>query len=103
LVVIDVSFISLDKILPAVVKWFGPGGGSVIALIKPQFEAERDDIGEGGIIRDPEVHTKVCARVIDSLPEFGLISRGLEPSPILGAEGNKEFLLWAELSNVRKA
>lgn len=99
LVVIDVSFISLDKILPAVVKWFGPSGGSVIALIKPQFEAERADLGEGGVIRDPEVHTKVCARVIDSLPEFGLIKRRLEPSPILGAEGNKEFLLWAEISD----
>jgi 23S rRNA (cytidine1920-2'-O)/16S rRNA (cytidine1409-2'-O)-methyltransferase len=71
----------------------------VIALIKPQFEAERADQGEGGIIRDPGVHTKVCSRVIDSLPEFGLIKRGLEPSPILGAEGNKEFLLWAEISD----
>lgn len=102
LVVIDVSFISLDKILPAVVKWFGPNGGAVVTLIKPQFEAEREDIGEGGIIRDPDVHTKVCARVIDSLPQFGLIKRGLEPSPILGAEGNKEFLLWAEINDGKR-
>jgi 23S rRNA (cytidine1920-2'-O)/16S rRNA (cytidine1409-2'-O)-methyltransferase len=96
LVVIDVSFISLTKILPAVVKWLEPTGASIIALIKPQFEANREEIGEGGIIRDPEIHATVCARVVDSLAHFGLIKRGLAPSPILGTEGNKEFLLWAE-------
>jgi 23S rRNA (cytidine1920-2'-O)/16S rRNA (cytidine1409-2'-O)-methyltransferase len=94
-VVIDVSFISLDKILPAVVKWFPKDGGDVIALIKPQFEAEREEIGEGGIVRDSNVHDKVCARVEGLLPALGLERRGLHPSPILGAEGNKEFLLWA--------
>lgn len=97
LVVIDVSFISLDKILPVVVKWFGSQGGHVVALIKPQFEAERADIGEGGIVRDPAVHDKVCAKVDALLPGLGFRKCGLEASPILGTEGNREFLLWATL------
>jgi 23S rRNA (cytidine1920-2'-O)/16S rRNA (cytidine1409-2'-O)-methyltransferase len=96
-VVIDVSFISLDKILPVVVKWFGTQGGHIIALIKPQFEALREEIGEGGIVRDPAVHAAVCARIESLLPALRLQKRGLEPSPILGSEGNKEFLLWAQL------
>ena len=95
-IVIDVSFISLDKILPVVVGWFVQNRGHVIALIKPQFEARRNEIGEGGIVRDPDVHEKVCARVEELLPELRLVKRGLEPSPILGAHGNREFLLWAE-------
>lgn len=94
-IVIDVSFISLDKILPAVVKWLPKEGGDIITLIKPQFEADREEIGEGGIVRNPAVHDRVCARVEGLLPALGLARRGLQPSPILGAEGNKEFLLWA--------
>jgi 23S rRNA (cytidine1920-2'-O)/16S rRNA (cytidine1409-2'-O)-methyltransferase len=94
-VVVDVSFISLDKILPAVVNWFGKPGGHIIALIKPQFEASREEIGAGGIVRDPAVHAAVCARIEALLPSLGLSKGGLEPSPILGTEGNKEFLLWA--------
>jgi len=93
-IVIDVSFISLDKILPVVVKWLPKQGGDIITLIKPQFEADREEIGEGGIVRDPAVHDRVCARVEGLLPALGLERRGLHPSPILGAEGNKEFLLW---------
>jgi 23S rRNA (cytidine1920-2'-O)/16S rRNA (cytidine1409-2'-O)-methyltransferase len=104
LVVIDVSFISLDKILPVIVTWFGEDvkerGGDIVALIKPQFEAERGDIGAGGIVRDPEVHSKVCARIEAMLPGLGLIKCGLETSPILGAEGNKEFLLWARVNSI---
>jgi 23S rRNA (cytidine1920-2'-O)/16S rRNA (cytidine1409-2'-O)-methyltransferase len=100
-VVIDVSFISLDKILPVVVRWFGEGGGDIVALIKPQFEADRTEIGEGGIIRDPGVHAKVCSKVEAMLPELGLRKGGLEPSPILGTEGNREFLLWATLRRPR--
>ena len=93
-VVIDVSFISLSKILPAVTKWLVPGG-EVVALVKPQFEANREDVGEGGIITDPSVHDRVLHGIQEELPTYGLRFRGLEPSPILGAEGNKEFLLWA--------
>jgi 23S rRNA (cytidine1920-2'-O)/16S rRNA (cytidine1409-2'-O)-methyltransferase len=94
LVTIDVSFISLSKILPAVVKWLTPAA-DIIALIKPQFEAEREQVGTGGIVSDPEVHTSVIDGVVELLPSLGLQRRGLEPSPILGTEGNKEFLLWA--------
>jgi len=94
IVTIDVSFISLSKILPAVVKWLAPSA-DVIALIKPQFEAEKHEVGEGGIIGDPAIHKAVIDRVVALLPSLGLQFRGLEPSPILGAEGNKEFLLWA--------
>jgi 23S rRNA (cytidine1920-2'-O)/16S rRNA (cytidine1409-2'-O)-methyltransferase len=94
LVTIDVSFISLSKILPAVVKWLTPNA-DVIALIKPQFEAEKGEVGAGGIVSSPETHQAVIDRVVALLPSLGLTSKGLEPSPILGTEGNREFLLWA--------
>jgi 23S rRNA (cytidine1920-2'-O)/16S rRNA (cytidine1409-2'-O)-methyltransferase len=94
-VTIDVSFISLSKILPAVVRWLAPKA-DIVALIKPQFEAEREEIGPGGIVTDSGVHERVVQRVRELLPSLGLTFRGLEPSPILGAEGNKEFLLWAQ-------
>jgi 23S rRNA (cytidine1920-2'-O)/16S rRNA (cytidine1409-2'-O)-methyltransferase len=93
LVTIDVSFISLSKILPAIVKWLTPSA-DVIALIKPQFEAEKDEVGAGGIVTSPDTHQAVIDRVVALLPSLGLTFKGLEPSPILGAEGNKEFLLW---------
>lgn len=95
LVVIDVSFISLDKILPAVVKWLGAESADVIALIKPQFEAEREEIESGGIVRDSGAHRRIISRIEGLLPELGLLGKGVVPSPILGAEGNQEFLLWA--------
>lgn len=95
LVVIDVSFISLSKILPAVSKWLAEKA-TIVALIKPQFEARREEIGEGGIITDPLVHDRVIQEVVSMLPTVGLTLRGVLPSPILGTEGNKEFLLWAE-------
>lgn len=97
LIVIDVSFISLDKILPVAVKWFQGKQGHIAALIKPQFEAKREDIGEGGIVRDPAVHASVCGQIEALLPTISLRKCGLAPSPILGVEGNKEFLLWARL------
>jgi len=93
-VTIDVSFISLDKILPKVSQWLTPGG-VVIALVKPQFEAQREEIGDGGIVRDPIVHARVVETARTSLQQYGLCFRGVEESPILGGEGNKEFLLWA--------
>lgn len=94
LVTIDVSFISLDKVLPVIANWLRPGG-IVIALVKPQFEASSSEVGEGGIISDPAVHERVVQKVSDLLPSLGLERRGLIASPILGTEGNKEFLLWA--------
>jgi 23S rRNA (cytidine1920-2'-O)/16S rRNA (cytidine1409-2'-O)-methyltransferase len=102
LVSIDVSFISLDKILPAVVKWLEPSA-DIIALIKPQFEAQRDEVEPGGVITNPKTHEQVVERVKQLLPSLGLIFKGLQESPILGAEGNKEFLLWAARADLMKA
>jgi 23S rRNA (cytidine1920-2'-O)/16S rRNA (cytidine1409-2'-O)-methyltransferase len=92
LVVIDVSFISLTQILPRVPPVIR-GGADVIALVKPQFEAGRDEVGKKGIVRDPEVHQRVIARVSAAAAEAGLTRVGLTASPITGAEGNQEFLL----------
>jgi 23S rRNA (cytidine1920-2'-O)/16S rRNA (cytidine1409-2'-O)-methyltransferase len=95
LVTIDVSFISLTKVLPVISKWLVPGGG-VIALVKPQFEAAKEEVGEGGIIQSSEVHERVVTSVRDFLPSVSLVHRGTIPSSIRGAEGNQEFLMWAE-------
>jgi 23S rRNA (cytidine1920-2'-O)/16S rRNA (cytidine1409-2'-O)-methyltransferase len=92
LVTIDVSFISLRQILP-VVPALLTSAGSVITLVKPQFEAGRDDVG-GGVVRDPEVHERVVREVTAAALGCGLDRAGLEPSPIEGAEGNREFFLW---------
>ncbi len=92
IVTIDVSFISLAHILPVVPPLLTPTA-RVVALVKPQFEAGRDDVGKGGIVRDPAIHARVVAEVTRAAAEVGLIRLGLEPSPIEGAEGNREFLL----------
>lgn len=89
---IDVSFISLKQILPAIVPFAAPHA-AIVALVKPQFEAGRDDVGSGGIVRDPAVHDRVIAEVVDAAHRIGWDRAGLEPSPITGAEGNREFLL----------
>jgi 23S rRNA (cytidine1920-2'-O)/16S rRNA (cytidine1409-2'-O)-methyltransferase len=94
LVTVDVSFISLTKVLPAIVKWLEPSA-DLVTLVKPQFEADPGQVGEGGIVRDPKVHEEVVQRIRDFLPQVGLIFRGLEQSPILGSEGNTEFLMWS--------
>jgi 23S rRNA (cytidine1920-2'-O)/16S rRNA (cytidine1409-2'-O)-methyltransferase len=94
-VTIDVSFISLTKVLPVVSKWLVPGG-VIVALVKPQFEAPREDVGEGGIIQSAVVHDKVTHAIQEFLPTVGLTHRATIASPILGTEGNKEFLMWAE-------
>lgn len=93
LVTIDVAFISLQLILPPAVGWLRPGG-NVIALIKPQFEAGPDDVGRGGIVRDPEVHRRVLAEILAYGEQLHLRLGGLIRSPITGAEGNVEFLAW---------
>lgn len=89
----DVSFISVTLILPALVPLLKASGEMVI-LIKPQFEAGRGQVGKGGIVRDPAVHTQACDRVRKAVEEPGFRT-GIIESPILGAEGNKEFLLHA--------
>jgi len=89
---IDVSFISLRHILPNVPPLLRPGG-RVIALVKPQFEAGRSEVGAGGIVRDPAIHDRVIASVTDAAHQVGLDRLGLETSPVTGAEGNREFLM----------
>ena len=90
-VVIDVSFISLRQILPAVATVLRDGA-DVVALVKPQFEAGRDEVRKG-IIRDPVVHERVLSEVIAAGAEVGLTRVGSTPSPITGQKGNVEFLL----------
>jgi 23S rRNA (cytidine1920-2'-O)/16S rRNA (cytidine1409-2'-O)-methyltransferase len=95
LAVVDVSFISLALILPKVFGWFEAGGGlGVIALIKPQFEAGREHVGRGGIVRDPAVHEAVVQRVSAFSASQGWPVAQLIESPIFGTDGNKEFLAW---------
>lgn len=95
LIVCDASFISLAKVLDTALNFAKPGG-RLIALIKPQFEAERHEIGKGGVVRDPAVHARVCAAVADWLRGRGWEVIGTTPSPITGPEGNVEFLIAAE-------
>ncbi|MBN1811847.1 MAG: TlyA family RNA methyltransferase [Anaerolineae bacterium] len=96
LVAADVSFISLGLILPAVVRWLQPDG-QVVALVKPQFEAGRREVGKGGVVRNPDVHRAVLERVVRMAAELGLGLRGLMASPLRGPAGNIEFLGWWKL------
>lgn len=89
---IDVSFISLRLILPPLLPCLAPGG-MVVALVKPQFEAGRGEVGKHGVVRDPAVHAAVCRQVIDFADGLGYAVRGLSFSPITGPKGNIEFLL----------
>lgn len=94
ILVADLSFISLTLVLPAVLQALRSGGQALV-LIKPQFELSREEIGKGGIVREPELHAKACSRIeefVKSQPE--LEWRGLIESSIQGTEGNREFLAW---------
>ncbi len=93
LAVIDVSFISLDKVLPHVCRLV-KDGGSIVALIKPQFEVGRGEVGKGGVVRDNEKHQRVISGVNSLAESLGLIVRGITESPILGPKGNREFLIF---------
>jgi 23S rRNA (cytidine1920-2'-O)/16S rRNA (cytidine1409-2'-O)-methyltransferase len=97
LIVCDASFISLAKVLDTALDFVRPGG-RLLALIKPQFEAARHEIGKGGVVRDPAVHERVCADVAAWLEGRGWCVKGIVPSPITGPEGNVEFLIGAEKS-----
>jgi len=90
----DASFISLSKVLETPLK-FAQAGARLIALVKPQFEAGREEVGKGGVIRDPAVHERVCASASDWVESRGWSVVGVTPSPITGPEGNVEFLLGA--------
>ena len=93
LAVCDASFISATLLIPAIVPLLAPDAAMVI-LVKPQFEAGRREVGKGGIVRDPEVHRAACDRVRACVEALGFHAEIIE-SPILGAEGNREFLLYA--------
>jgi 23S rRNA (cytidine1920-2'-O)/16S rRNA (cytidine1409-2'-O)-methyltransferase len=100
MVVIDVSFISLKLVLPAARRLSQPDA-PIVALIKPQFEAGREQVGKGGIIKDPAVHRAVLLDLIEWCRQHHFEIRGLINSPILGTEGNREFL--AYLANIEPA
>ena len=94
LLVCDASFIALAKVLPVPLGFVRPGGRALV-LVKPQFEAGRDEVGKGGVVRDPHVHARVCAAAADWFAAQGWVVEGVTVSPITGPEGNIEFLLAA--------
>jgi len=94
LVTVDVSFISVAKVLPAVVAAAGPRAEYLI-LVKPQFELDRGDVGRGGIVRDAALHARAVDRVRTAAEAAGLRVEGVRPSRVTGAEGNQEFFLHA--------
>jgi 23S rRNA (cytidine1920-2'-O)/16S rRNA (cytidine1409-2'-O)-methyltransferase len=93
---IDASFISLKLLLPAAMRWMA-SSGSIICLIKPQFEAGQSDVGKGGIVKDPMVHRRVLLDILTFAQQITLHVCGLIRSPIKGHEGNTEFLAWLSL------
>lgn len=95
IIVCDASFIGLSKVLERPLS-FARQGAQLVALIKPQFEAGRDEVGKGGVVRDPKVHQRVCDEVKLWLVEKGWTVHGLTTSPITGPQGNVEFLVWAQ-------
>jgi 23S rRNA (cytidine1920-2'-O)/16S rRNA (cytidine1409-2'-O)-methyltransferase len=94
IVVCDASFIALAKVLDRALDLAKPGA-KLVALVKPQFEAGRDEVGKGGVVRDPDVHRRVCDAAAYWVQSKGWQVVGIETSPITGPEGNVEFLLGA--------
>ena len=95
LITVDVSFISLTKVLPSLVPLLTPAG-SIVVLIKPQFELSPQEIERGGLVRDPAKHQKAIDTVARTVRELGLRIVQIVPSPITGASGNQEFFLWGQ-------
>jgi len=94
---VDVSFISLKKILPVAVQWYGPSGGQAVILVKPQFEASREEAAKGtGVIRDPMIHQRILQEILGFAAGINFLTKGLIRSPLLGPEGNIEFLALLE-------
>jgi 23S rRNA (cytidine1920-2'-O)/16S rRNA (cytidine1409-2'-O)-methyltransferase len=98
LATIDVSFISLELVWPHLVKLLEPGAG-ILALVKPQFEAGREQVGRGGVVKDPQVHRQVLERVIQGAWKEGLRLRGVTASPLKGPAGNVEFFVYLSLGD----
>jgi 23S rRNA (cytidine1920-2'-O)/16S rRNA (cytidine1409-2'-O)-methyltransferase len=96
---IDLSFISVTKVIPNVIGHLTQPG-YIIILLKPQFEAKRKEVPKGGVIKDPQIHARVLGRFIVWTTEHDLRLRGLVASPILGTEGNKEFLVFLTPSQI---
>ena len=96
ILVADVSFISLTLAMPAAIKNHLKPYGHVMCLIKPQFEAGRDAVGKGGIVRDPSIHYQVIEKIITAFAELDLSVQALDYSPITGADGNIEYLIYAQ-------
>lgn len=99
MVVADLSFISLNSVMADVAGFLKPQG-SFVSLIKPQFEASRGDIGQGGVVRDPHVHARCIESVFSCARTCGFEIRGLVHSPVKGPAGNVEFLFWAKCHGV---
>ena len=98
---IDVAFISLTKVLPVAYELLKENG-EVAALIKPQFEAGRENVGKKGVVRDPEVHREVINKVVSFSRELGFAIKGLTFSPVKGPEGNIEYLVWLAKSDAEE-
>ncbi|MBT8350558.1 MAG: TlyA family RNA methyltransferase [Deltaproteobacteria bacterium] len=96
LITIDVSFISLRIVVPAVMK-FLKKNASIIALIKPQFEVGKGKVGKGGVVRNPDLHKKVISELTDFFIEKGFLCKSIISSPLLGPKGNKEFFVHLKL------
>ncbi|NQS91029.1 MAG: TlyA family RNA methyltransferase [Chloroflexi bacterium] len=93
----DVSFISLKKILPAASGWFSKDGGQAVVLVKPQFEATKEEAAKGsGVIQDPEIHQRILREVLGFAADYQYQTLGLIRSPLYGPAGNTEFLAWLE-------
>ena len=95
LAVVDVSFISLRTVLPALMTLVDGEEGQIVALVKPQFEAGKGRVGKRGVVRDPLLHEEVLAASAEACVNAGLVVRGLTFSPLKGPEGNIEFWMWA--------
>jgi 23S rRNA (cytidine1920-2'-O)/16S rRNA (cytidine1409-2'-O)-methyltransferase len=100
LVVCDVSFISLTLVLPTLVAAAGPGGRPIIALVKPQFEVGRDDVGKGGVVREPEKRAAAVDKCAAAARALGCDVVGVIESPITGPAGNVEYLLFARTAAI---
>jgi len=95
--VADVSFISLRLVLPKLLELVAPGA-DVVALVKPQFEVGKGNVGKGGVVRDPERHREAVATVREAARRLGFVERGFVESPLRGPKGNREFFLWWEVA-----